>query len=172
MLFTAALPGFILGFFTLHDRAANSVAGKYALLVLFVLVSAGLFYAIQAMSPLSPAMLTVGFAAVAINLYYWFSGPIIIDSLAQVTGVRAGWLRWPITVAIAALTLLWIARTRVSELQFAWTTGGRKEPVLLSHDMHIQKLLEYYMGKNTPERQRHIIDNLRVEKDVVEELLN
>src|SRR6201993_3969718 len=118
MLFTAALPGFILGFFTLHDRAANSTAGKYALLVLFVLVSVGLFYAIQAMSPLSPAMLTVGFAAVAINLYYWFSGPILTDSLAQLTGVHAAWLRWPISAAIAALTLLWVARTRVSELQF------------------------------------------------------
>jgi nitrite reductase (NADH) large subunit len=131
MLFTAALPGFILGFFTLHNRTAASAPGKYALLVLFVLVSIGLFYAIQAVSPLSPAMLTVGFAAVAINLYYWFSGPILTDSLAQITGLHAGWLRWPITVAIAALTLLWVARTRVSELQFAWTTGARKEPVLL-----------------------------------------
>ena len=33
----------------------------------------------------------------------------------------------------------------------------------------IQKLLEYYMGKNTPQRQTFIIDNLRVEKDLVEE---
>jgi nitrite reductase (NADH) large subunit len=131
MLFTAALPGFILGFFTLHNRAGTAMPGKYALLVLFVFVSIGLFYVIQAVSPLSPAMLTVGFAAVAINLYYWFSGPILTDSLVQITGINAGWLRWPISVTIAVLTLLWIARTRVSELQFAWTTGVRKEPVLL-----------------------------------------
>lgn len=130
-LFTAALPGFILGFFTLHHRAATSMPEKYALLVLFVLVSIGLFYAIHAVSPLSPAMLTVGFAAVAVNLYYWFSGPILTDSLAQLTGIQAAWLRWPVSAAIAALTVLWIARTRVSELQFAWTTGARKEPVLL-----------------------------------------
>lgn len=45
----------------------------------------------------------------------------------------------------------------------------RKEPVLLSQDAQIQKLLEYYMGKNTPQRQVFIIDNLRVEKDIVEE---
>src|SRR6202008_13268 len=81
--------------------------------------------------PLSPAMLPVGFAAGALNLYYWFSGPILTDSLAQLTGVHAAWLRWPISAAIAALTLLWVARTRVSELQFAWTTGARKDPVLL-----------------------------------------
>jgi len=32
-------------------------------------------------------------------------------------------------------------------------------------------LLEYYMGKNTPDRQQHIIKNLRVEVDILEEAL-
>jgi NADPH-dependent 2,4-dienoyl-CoA reductase/sulfur reductase-like enzyme/ferredoxin len=131
MLFAAALPGFIIGFFTVRGELATSTLEKYGLLVLFVLVSVGLFYALSAVTPLSPAMMTIGFAAVALNAYYWFSGPILTDSLAQITGLHAEWLRWPISVAIAGLTLLWIARTRVSELQFAWTTGTRKEPVLL-----------------------------------------
>jgi Type IIA topoisomerase (DNA gyrase/topo II, topoisomerase IV), B subunit len=47
--------------------------------------------------------------------------------------------------------------------------GMRKEPVLLNQEAQIKDLLSYYMGKNTPERQRDIIDNLRVEKDIVEE---
>jgi len=33
-------------------------------------------------------------------------------------------------------------------------------------------MLDYYMGKNTPERQDFIIQNLRVEKDLAEELLS
>jgi topoisomerase-4 subunit B len=41
----------------------------------------------------------------------------------------------------------------------------RLEPVFMKSDMSIQKLLEYYMGKNTPDRQTFIIDNLRVELD-------
>jgi topoisomerase-4 subunit B len=45
----------------------------------------------------------------------------------------------------------------------------RLEPVHLTRDTVIQSLLEYYMGKNTPERQLFIIDNLRVEKDLIEE---
>lgn len=45
----------------------------------------------------------------------------------------------------------------------------RKEPVLLGQEIKIQKLLEYYMGKNTPQRQIDIIENLRVEKDLAEE---
>jgi topoisomerase-4 subunit B len=44
----------------------------------------------------------------------------------------------------------------------------RLEPVLISQDETLHKLLDYYMGKNTPERQDFIIGNLRVEKDVVE----
>lgn len=46
----------------------------------------------------------------------------------------------------------------------------RKEPILLGQEIQIQKLLENYMGKNTPQRQAFIIDNLRVEKDVAEEV--
>ncbi|MEJ7647110.1 MAG: DNA topoisomerase IV subunit B [Chryseolinea sp.] len=44
----------------------------------------------------------------------------------------------------------------------------RLQPVLLG-DGHLAKLLEFYMGKNSPDRQEFIIDNLRVEIDVVEE---
>lgn len=43
----------------------------------------------------------------------------------------------------------------------------RLEPVALQTDDHIQQLLTFYMGKNTPDRQHFIIDNLRVEKDMV-----
>jgi len=45
----------------------------------------------------------------------------------------------------------------------------RLEPVLLSKDASISKILTFYMGKNTPERQNFIIDNLRIELDIVEE---
>ena len=47
----------------------------------------------------------------------------------------------------------------------------RLDPVILK-DQTIKNLLEYYMGKNTPDRQQHIIRNLRVEKDTVEELIS
>ncbi|TAE51228.1 MAG: type IIA DNA topoisomerase subunit B [Bacteroidetes bacterium] len=40
----------------------------------------------------------------------------------------------------------------------------RLQPVVLT-DTHIKKLLDYYMGKNSPERQNFIIENLRVELD-------
>ncbi len=44
----------------------------------------------------------------------------------------------------------------------------RLEPVMLTKDASIETILSYFMGKNTPERQDFIIENLRVEKDTEE----
>ena len=45
----------------------------------------------------------------------------------------------------------------------------RLQPVLLEKGDHIQNMLEFFMGKNTQQRQEFIIDNLKVELDLVEE---
>lgn len=44
----------------------------------------------------------------------------------------------------------------------------RLDPVMLDSATSIEKLLEFYMGKNTPDRQEFIIRNLKVELDVIE----
>jgi topoisomerase IV subunit B len=45
----------------------------------------------------------------------------------------------------------------------------RLEPVRMKKDDSINGFLEFYMGKNTPDRQEFIIENLRVEEDMTEE---
>ena len=45
----------------------------------------------------------------------------------------------------------------------------RLDPIMLDDNMSIEELLSFYMGKNTPTRQEFIIDNLRVELDLIEE---
>ena len=47
----------------------------------------------------------------------------------------------------------------------------RLQPVMLLPETHIQQLLEYYMGKNTPSRQDFIIENLKIEVDLAEEAI-
>ncbi len=47
----------------------------------------------------------------------------------------------------------------------------RLQPVMLLPEIHIQQLLEYYMGKNTPSRQDFIIGNLKVELDLAQEVI-
>ena len=45
----------------------------------------------------------------------------------------------------------------------------RIDPVVVGREANVQDMLSFFMGKNTPDRQRFIIDNLRVEKEVEEE---
>ena len=57
----------------------------------------------------------------------------------------------------------------ISPDEFAYFIGEniRLEPVMMDKGMIIEEMLEFYMGKNTPGRQEFIIDNLKIELDVV-----
>jgi topoisomerase-4 subunit B len=59
----------------------------------------------------------------------------------------------------------------ISPDEFAGFIGKdiRLQPVIVMPDTHVQQILEYFMGKNTPERQEFIIDNLKVELDMAED---
>ncbi len=48
----------------------------------------------------------------------------------------------------------------------------RLEPVVIGKGKSVHELLEFYMGKNTPQRQEYIIENLKVEQDLIEEKVN
>ncbi len=48
----------------------------------------------------------------------------------------------------------------------------RLEPVTTEGEQSVQHLLDYYMGKNTPERQEHIIKNLRLEEELEPEVVD
>ena len=58
-----------------------------------------------------------------------------------------------------------------SEFKFFIGEDIRLDPVIIGSDTPVQKLLDFYMGKNTPERQEFIIENLKVEKDLIEETI-
>jgi len=45
----------------------------------------------------------------------------------------------------------------------------RLDPVMIGKDATIDEILKFYMGKNTPDRQEFIIENLRVELDLLDE---
>jgi topoisomerase-4 subunit B len=48
----------------------------------------------------------------------------------------------------------------------------RLDPVMLDKEMSIENMLQFYMGKNTPDRQKFIIENLKVELDTIEESIS
>jgi topoisomerase-4 subunit B len=45
----------------------------------------------------------------------------------------------------------------------------RLDPIMLDKEMSIENMLQFYMGKNTPDRQKFIIENLKVELDTLED---
>jgi len=57
----------------------------------------------------------------------------------------------------------------ISPDEFKYFIGAnmRLDPVILTKDSSFQEVLNFYMGKNTPERQNFIIDNLKIEVDVL-----
>ncbi|MDA9028463.1 type IIA DNA topoisomerase subunit B [Flavobacteriaceae bacterium] len=59
----------------------------------------------------------------------------------------------------------------ISPNEFKYFIGEdiRLDPVMLDSDTTIENLLQFYMGKNTPDRQKFIIENLKVELDIIEE---
>ena len=58
----------------------------------------------------------------------------------------------------------------ISPDEFKYFIGKdiRLEPVQMKKEDGVSDLLQFYMGKNTPDRQNFIIDNLKIEEDIVE----
>ncbi len=46
----------------------------------------------------------------------------------------------------------------------------RLDPIMMDKNTSVEQLLSFYMGKNTPDRQEFIINNLKVELDTLEEI--
>jgi topoisomerase IV subunit B len=59
----------------------------------------------------------------------------------------------------------------ISPDEFKYFIGDsiRLDPVVIGKESSISDLLSFYMGKNTPSRQEYIVENLKVEKDLVED---
>ena len=59
----------------------------------------------------------------------------------------------------------------ISPNEFVHFIGNdiRLDPVMLDKEVPIEEMLSFYMGKNTPDRQKFIIENLKVELDLIEE---
>jgi topoisomerase-4 subunit B len=57
------------------------------------------------------------------------------------------------------------------EFKFFIGKSMRLDPVILNKESKIEKVLSFYMGKNTPDRQVYIMDNLRKEENTPDELV-
>ncbi len=131
-LFASALPGFVLGFFTLLNHHGMSNLHLYGQLALYLAASIASFYAVEALLPLSVSMVTAIYGAVAINIFYWYGAPIVDNSIHTITGATVPWLRWPIRIVVALLTVVWISRTYWVERRFLEESGASRQLIQIT----------------------------------------
>lgn len=123
-LFASALPGFVLGFFTVLNEPSLSTEEMYGRLVLFVLGSVGGFFVLETVLGISSGLVTALWGAVALCVFYWFSSHTFGDALSSLFGLGdLDWLRWPILSVLAPLTITWLIRTYWSERRYLAETG-------------------------------------------------
>ena len=123
-LFASALPGFVLGFFLLLDQPELGTADTYARLAVYVAVSVGGAFAIEAFLGLSAGLVTALWGAVALNVFYWYGTPRAADAVSALLGLGdLSWLRWPVVGLVLPLTLLWLVRTSFAERRYLAETA-------------------------------------------------
>lgn len=122
--FAAAMPGFIVAYFTLPDPPANSLAAiplaaMYGQFGLYMLVSVGLFFVLDAFLKVTTNKLTAVCGATAFNLFYGFGLPLWLNAVGSLFGVvPPAWVAWVGQAAILGATLAWMRRTFAKEPLF------------------------------------------------------
>ncbi len=123
-LFASALPGFVLGFFTVLGEPSLSTEEMYGRLALFVLGSVGGFFVLETVLGISSGLVTALWGAVALHVFYWYSSHTFGDALSSLFGFgNLDWLRWPILSVLTPLTLVWLIRTYWSERRYLAETA-------------------------------------------------
>ena len=131
-LFAAALPGFVLGFFTLVASTDLTTLQIYERLVLYFVASIGSFFALDALLPLSVAMLTALYA-VRGHQYFLLVRRRNVDRLVE-DGHRDRRTVGPLADKVCRLGAgpVLAGWTRVVELQFEQESAPVPQPVQLS----------------------------------------
>ena len=119
--FAAAMPGFVVAYFTLADpKTFEATVAMYLAFSLYMAVSMALFFLLDSFVKVSVNKLTAVFAATAINLFYLFGLPKWLSAIANELGTRSPEVvAWVLQGCLLAATIVWIARTY------------RKEPLYL-----------------------------------------
>ncbi len=121
--FAAVFPGFVAAYFLVPDPPAVSVPRMYFEFAAYMAVSLAAFTTLETFARVRPNTLTALFAAVAFNVYYWFSAGAIVEAVNVLAQVPAAPLwAWAIRGAVLAVTVVWLARTLLVERRFVALT--------------------------------------------------
>jgi NADPH-dependent 2,4-dienoyl-CoA reductase/sulfur reductase-like enzyme/ferredoxin len=129
--FAGVLPGFILAYYLVSPGDPLDMG----LLTLgYMGLSLAIYHAVDVLLKARQNEVPVLFAAAALNIYYWFAAPIVVESLAELGVPAPAWLATALQTLVLALSLAWVARSWRIELRFLDEMLGEAsgEPVRLS----------------------------------------
>ena len=119
--FVGLFPGLILGFYNTPDpQSAGDVPGMYGQILVYMCISLGIFMLLTTFSRVTAHKITTLFAAAALNIYYWYNIPTLMNAFANLFGGNTApdWLLWILKAALLVLTAAWIVRTYIKENLF------------------------------------------------------
>jgi NADPH-dependent 2,4-dienoyl-CoA reductase/sulfur reductase-like enzyme/ferredoxin len=117
--FAGAMPGLILAYYTLPDVNQLLWWKLYLQFGLYCLVGVGSFYVLETFLKISSHKITALFAMLSINVFYWFSAKVIINTLTELTPYYyPEWLVWSVRIAVLLLSIRWFMRTIEKEPLF------------------------------------------------------
>jgi NADPH-dependent 2,4-dienoyl-CoA reductase/sulfur reductase-like enzyme/ferredoxin len=120
--FPAAFPGLVLGFFSMPDSPQQSAAWVYGRIGLYVAASVAVFFALEIFTGGSTHRLTALFAAFGLNAFYWYSVPMLVDTLLSPSGDVRTAVIWLGRAAVLGLTIPWLVRTFAKERAYQEAT--------------------------------------------------
>jgi nitrite reductase (NADH) large subunit len=123
-VFAGAFPGLVVAYFTTVP-GAESAAALYLRFATYLIASVGLFHFLDTFLKLPRARLTAIFAVVALNLFYWFVMPLLVQNWWGLFGYRPlSWVAPALQAALAAASLWWLVRSARNERLFRRATAG------------------------------------------------
>lgn len=120
--FAGAFPGLVAAFYLVPDASEIGVIAMYGMLALIILLSVGIYYALDVFSQLSAPKISTIFAASAINLYYFWNIPIFLGeggTVDRLLGFSLPLLLiYALHLTLLGITLWWMYRTFRKEVKF------------------------------------------------------
>jgi NADPH-dependent 2,4-dienoyl-CoA reductase/sulfur reductase-like enzyme/ferredoxin len=117
--FAAVFPGFVAAYFLVPDPPAIGIGEMYLQFLLYMGASLAAFTVLDTFVKTSLVKLPALFGIAALNIFYWYGAPAMAAAAARISGEPVSdWSAWIVRGGVAAISLIWLARTFATERRF------------------------------------------------------
>ena len=117
--FAAIFPGFVAAYFLVPDPPQIPIAQMALQFGLYMGASLAVFTVLDTFVKTSLVKLPALAGIAAFNIFYWYGAPAMTEAAARVSGEPVSdWSAWIVRAGVAAISLMWLARTFATERRF------------------------------------------------------